>query len=161
MPPRGLTVAPARGPPASAIRSFGLDDAWVSDVTWSHDGAFIYVLTADGTFARRDRMFDQPIVRVRVSDGHAERVSGDGTVNYSLSFSRDGRTCAYRSVEARTMGDVVVRDMSGTGGRASKITDVNPELRRLDLGELHAVKWRSFDGMEIWGLLLTPPHSTA
>jgi len=56
------------------------------------------------------------------------------------------------------MGDVVVRDASG---RVVRITDVNPELRQLELGELKAITWRSFDGMEIWGLLLTPPHWTA
>jgi len=43
----------------------------------------------------------------------------------------------------------------GTFG-ASTITDVNPALRGFALGELKAVKWKSFDGMEIWGLLLTP-----
>jgi dipeptidyl aminopeptidase/acylaminoacyl peptidase len=162
MSPRGLAVSPARPLSVPSIRTYALDDAWVSDVTWAPDGTSIYVLTADGTFARRDRMFDQPIVRVRLSDGRADRVSESATVNYSLSVSRDGRTLAYRSVQARTMGDVVVRDMSnGANGGASRITDVNPELRALELGDLKAISWRSFDGMEIWGLLLTPPHWTA
>jgi dipeptidyl aminopeptidase/acylaminoacyl peptidase len=162
MSPRGLTVAPARTATAgrsTMIRTFGLDDAWVSDVTWARDGKSIYVLTADGTFASHERMFDQPIVRVRVEDGRAERVSENATVNYSLSLSGDGGKLAYRSVEPRTMGEVVVRDM--TTGRASTITDVNPELRNLELGELKPIMWRSFDGMEIWGLLLTPPHRAA
>jgi dipeptidyl aminopeptidase/acylaminoacyl peptidase len=34
---------------------------------------------------------------------------------------------------------------------------VNPSLNDLRLGRLEPVSWRSFDGMEIWGLLLTPP----
>jgi dipeptidyl aminopeptidase/acylaminoacyl peptidase len=156
MSPRSLTVAPARGAGHASLRTFGIDDAWVSDVTWAPDGKSIYLLTADGTFARRDRMFDQPILRVRLTNGEVERVSEDATVNYSLSVSRDGLKLAYRSVEARTMGDVFVRDV--TTGRAVKITEVNPELQQLELGELKAIKWRSFDGMEIWGLLLTPPH---
>jgi len=33
---------------------------------------------------------------------------------------------------------------------------VNPELREFELGNLKPIAWRSFDGMEIWGLLLTP-----
>jgi dipeptidyl aminopeptidase/acylaminoacyl peptidase len=159
MSPRGLTVAPARAATAASsasIRTVGLDDAWVSDVTWARDGKSIYLLTADGTFASHERMFDQPIVRVRIADGRAERISENATVNYSLSFSRDGGTLAYRSVEPRTMGDVVVRDM--TTGRTVRITDVNPEIRAFELGDLKPITWRSFDGMEIWGLLLTPPH---
>jgi len=36
------------------------------------------------------------------------------------------------------------------------VTDINPELRKLNLGDLEAVHWKSFDGKEIWGLLLTP-----
>jgi dipeptidyl aminopeptidase/acylaminoacyl peptidase len=157
MTPRSLTVAPARAP--TAIRIFSLDDAWVSDVTWAPDGQSVYVTTIDGTFASHEHMFDVPIVRVRIGDGRAERVTEGATANYSLSVSRDGGTIAYRSVEARTMGDVFVRDMRT--GRNVRITDVNPELRQLELGELSAIRWRSFDGMEIWGLLLTPPHRTA
>jgi dipeptidyl aminopeptidase/acylaminoacyl peptidase len=77
------------------------------------------------------------------------------TVDYSFSLSRDGRRLAYRAVEGRTMGDVFVLDTPS--GRSTKLTEVNPQLRDLALGEMKAVKWRSFDDMEIWGLLLTPP----
>jgi dipeptidyl aminopeptidase/acylaminoacyl peptidase len=102
-------------------------------------------------------MFEQPIVQVRIEDGRAERVLPAGaTVNFSLSLSRDGRRLAYRSVESRTMGDVFVLE-TGTK-RATKLTDVNPELHTLELGDMKPVKWRSFDGFEVWGLLLTPPQ---
>jgi dipeptidyl aminopeptidase/acylaminoacyl peptidase len=53
------------------------------------------------------------------------------------------------------MGDVFVHDLS-TGVR-TRLTDINPQLRQLARGDLKPLKWRSFDGMEIWGLLLTPP----
>src|SRR5204863_9777065 len=36
----------------------------------------------------------------------------------------------------------------------------NPQLHDTALGDLKAVKWRSFDDLEIWGLLLTPPDWT-
>ena len=57
------------------------------------------------------------------------------------------------------MGDVFVMDAASR--RATKLTDVNPELRDFALGELKPITWRSFDGMEIWGLLLTPPARLA
>jgi len=157
MAPRGLAVAASRVAPA-AIRSYGLNDAWVSDLTWARDSRSIYLLTTDGTFASREHMFEQPIVRVFLGDGRAERLPGP-SLDYSLSLSRDGARLAYRAVEGRTMGDVFVQDTAS--GRSRKLTEVNPELRGLELGELEAIRWRSFDGMEVWGLLLTPPGWTA
>ena len=91
-----------------------------------------------------------------IEPGRTERVTQGPTVNYAVSLSRDGKRMAYRSVEASTMGDVYVQDL-GTGTRPVRLSDVNPELRDLTLGELKPIHWRSFDGMEIWGLLLTPP----
>jgi len=157
MAPRSLAVAAARGGPA-AIRTFGLNDAWVSDLVWARDSRSIYLLTTDGTFARAEHMFEQPIVRVWIESGRSERLPG-AAVNYSLSLSRDGAHLAYRGVEGRTMGDVFLLETAG--GRTTKLTEVNPELRGLELGELKAIQWRSFDGMEIWGLLLTPPRATS
>jgi dipeptidyl aminopeptidase/acylaminoacyl peptidase len=153
MSPRSLAVASLVD--GKAQRTFLLDDGWVSDVTWAPDSKSVYLLATDGTFGRREHMFEQPIVRVAIDSGKAERVDRGPTANYSLTISRDGTTLAHRAVEARTMGDVVVTDAAS--GRSTKITDVNPELRDLALGELKAISWRSFDGMEIWGLLITPP----
>jgi dipeptidyl aminopeptidase/acylaminoacyl peptidase len=45
--------------------------------------------------------------------------------------------------------------------QTKQLTTVNPELEELALGELKPISWKSFDGMEIWGLLLTPPGLTA
>jgi dipeptidyl aminopeptidase/acylaminoacyl peptidase len=156
MAPRGLCVVPARGGTSAGVRAFGLDDAWVSDVTWARDSRSIYLLTSDGTYGSREHMFDQPIVRVWIDGGRSEAVVDGPTANYSLSLSRTGGRLAYRSVEARTMGDVAVLDTAT--GRTAKISDVNPELRQWPLGTLTAIAWRSFDGMEIRGLLLTPPN---
>ena len=126
---------------------------------WARDSRSILVAGNDGTFGRGEHMFEQPIVRVHVADGRAERISRGTTVAFSLSTSGDGRRLAYKDVASRTMGDVFVMDTSS--GEATNVTTVNPELDAFDVGELKPVKWRSFDGMEIWGLLLTPPGAPA
>jgi len=156
MAARSLTVAPARGP-ASEIRTFAMDDAWANEYVWAPDSRSIYLEANDGTYARGDHMFEQPIVRLRVADGRAERLGTEPTVAFALSLSADGRRIAYKSVEARTMGDVAVMDTAT--GRSATITTANPETRELALGNLKTIKWRSFDGMEIWGLLLTPSEA--
>jgi dipeptidyl aminopeptidase/acylaminoacyl peptidase len=152
MAPRSLAIVASHG---GAPHLIPMDDAWVNEYVWSPDSASIYVQANDGTFGRREHMFEQALVRVTVADGRAERVDSGPSVAYSISVSKDGSRIAYRRVESRTMGDIVVMDAAS--GKAATITDVNPELRGLALGELKAVSWRSFDGMEIWGLLLTPP----
>jgi dipeptidyl aminopeptidase/acylaminoacyl peptidase len=100
-------------------------------------------------------MFEMPVVRVTIATGAARRVVTGETVNYSMSVSRDGARLAYRAVEGRTMGDVFVQDLAS--GSRTRVTTVNPELAQLALGDLKPVSWQSIDGMEIWGLLLTPP----
>jgi dipeptidyl aminopeptidase/acylaminoacyl peptidase len=152
--PRGLAVADATAT-NSQVRSYPMNGAWIAEVVWPPDGQSLFVTMNEGTFATGAQMFEMPIVRVALADGKAERVGSGATVEYAMSLSRDGRTLAYREVEARTMGDVVVMDV--TSRNTTRLTNVNPQLKDLALGQLKAISWKSFDGMEIWGLLLTPP----
>jgi len=152
MASRSLTVVGAAG---GTPRTYGLDDSWVNEYVWTPDSKSIYIEANDGTFGRGAHMFEQPIVRVSVADGRAERLGSRPTVAFSIALSADGRRIAYKSVEPRTMGDVHIMDTAA--GRSIAITDVNPRLHGSAVGDLKPVSWRSFDGMEVWGLLLTPP----
>jgi dipeptidyl aminopeptidase/acylaminoacyl peptidase len=151
--PRGLAVADARVRNAN-VRSYPMNGAWIAEMQWAPDSQSLFVTMNEGTFATGAQMFEMPIVRVALSDGRAERAGSGATVDYSMSLSRDGATLAYREVEARTMGDLVVLDVASK--RKRRLTEVNPQLNDLALGELKPISWKSFDGMEIWGLLLTP-----
>ena len=152
--PRGLAVADATAQ-NSQIRSYPMNGAWIAELLWAPDNQSVLVTMNEGTFATGAHMFEMPIVRVSLADGKAERLGSGATVEYSMSLSRDGGTLAYREVRARTMGEVVVMDVASR--KARPITDVNPQLKDFALGELKPISWTSFDGMEIWGLLLTPP----
>ena len=152
--PRGLAVADATAQ-NSQIRSYPMNGAWIAEIVWAPDNQSLFVTMNEGTFATGAHMFEMPIVRVSLADGTAARVGSGATVDYSLSLSRDGRTLAYRAVQARTMGDVMVMDVASR--KTQRLTTVNPQLTDLALGDLQPISWKSFDGMEIWGLLLTPP----
>jgi len=156
MASRSLTIVPAAGGMAHA---FALDDAWVNEYVWAPDSRSIFLQANDGTFGRADHMFEQPVVRLTVADGRAARLGSGPTVAYSISRSDDASRLAFKSVGARDMGDVAVMEVAT--GRATTVTDVNPGLRGYALGDLKPVKWRSFDGMEIWGLLLTSSDAPA
>jgi dipeptidyl aminopeptidase/acylaminoacyl peptidase len=151
MASRSLTLVAAEGGPP---RTYAMDDAWVNEYVWAPDSRSIYLQANDGTFGRDEHMFEQPLVRLTVADGRVERLGSGPTVAFSISTSRDGRRAAFKSVAARTMGDVVVMEIAS--GRTTTVSDVNPELRDVSVGELKPIAWRSFDGMQIWGLLLTP-----
>ncbi len=156
MASRRLAVVSVRG---GEPRTLPLGDAWVNEAVWASDSRSLYLEANDGPFGQRQQMFEQPVVRVPVDGGPPEQLTTGAAVDYSLSLSGDGRRLAYRAVEGRTMGDVFVMD---TATRSStRLTELNPQLRDLALGRLEAVSWRSFDGMEVWGLLLTPPGWSA
>ena len=150
----GLHVAPAEGGDPTRVRAL-TPDAWVGEFAWAPDSRSIVAVPNEGTSQRGARMFEQPLLRLWLDGARREELVPGPRVNYSPSFSRDGRLLAFRSVEARDMGDVFVMDLPA--GAPRRLTQVNPELKDLALGELKAVHWASFDGMEVWGLLLTPP----
>src|SRR6185295_17924375 len=152
----GLHLAPAEGGDPARIRSL-TTDTWIAEFTWAPDGASLLVVPNMSPAQRGARMFEQPMLRLWL-DGRSEELHPGPFVHYSPSWSRDGRRLAFRSVEALTMGDVFVLDLGDRSGRPPRrLTEVNPELKDLALGRLEPVHWTSFDGMEIWGLLLTPP----
>jgi len=149
----GLYLAPADGGDPKQIRSLGAD-AWAAEFTWAPDSRSLVLIASDSPAQRGARMFEQPLQRFWL-DGRREDLVPGPRVNYSPSFSRDGKRLAFRSTDPRSMGDVTVLDLPG--GAPRTLTAVNPELKQLALAEQKAVHWTSFDGMEIWGLLITPP----
>jgi dipeptidyl aminopeptidase/acylaminoacyl peptidase len=152
--PRGLAAVGTKGDRAGPIRPFRLGGAWMAEMVWARDSQSLYVTMNEGTFATGAQMFEMPVVEVAMSDGKAARLVPGETVDYSISVTRDGHTMLYRAVEGRTTGDLFLQELAS--GARRRITDLNPELTTFGLGTLRPVSWRSFDGKEIWGLLLQP-----
>jgi dipeptidyl aminopeptidase/acylaminoacyl peptidase len=149
----GLHIVRSDG---SEVRNLSArSETWAGDYIWMQDSRSLVQSPDEGTARRRERMFDLPLLRVSIDTGDTDVLTSEKVVAYSPSLSRDGRLLAYRSVEPRTMGDVAVMDVATR--RVTKLSEINPQVREFALGEMSAVSWKSFDGMEIWGLLLTPP----
>jgi dipeptidyl aminopeptidase/acylaminoacyl peptidase len=72
----------------------------------------------------------------------------------SFSMSHDGRTLAYALGSPNAPSDVYVSDPTFTSPR--KLTDLNPQLNALALGETEIVTWKSSDGTPVEGVLLKP-----
>ena len=146
---RGLAVVDARGGTPRTVTAGG---TWVGQFAWAADSGSLFFLNSEGTFGRQARMFEQPIGRIPIGGGQATFLTEGPTANYAISLDSAGGRLAYRSVASGTVGDVYVKDLATD--RTTRVTDVNPQVKELSLGETRAVSWRSFDGMEIWGLLV-------
>lgn len=146
-----IVAADGSRPPSGLTQS---REVWVNEYIWAPDSRSLFYIPAEQTNAVGEHMFEQAIHRVWVSGDRLEVVTPGRVVNYSLTVSLDGQRLAYRSVEPRTMGDVYLKELGN--GSVTRLTEINPELRKLDLGDLQPVRWKSFDGKEIWGLVLTP-----
>jgi dipeptidyl aminopeptidase/acylaminoacyl peptidase len=153
---RGLSVVAVDGGSATPRMLTGDTGTWVAEFTWAPDSKSVFFTYTEGTFAMGERMFESPPARVWIdSAARLEPLTTGRAASFSPSISRDGRRFAYRSVEHGTTGDVHVLDLSAPG-KPRRITEINPEVRELALGSVEPIRWQSFDGMEIWGLLVTP-----
>ncbi len=150
---KDLYVMTADGRPDSIRRL--TDQAWMSQFDWAPDSRSIFYITNEQTNGTGQHMFEQPILRVAIGGGKPELITPGAVAAFSPSLSKDGTRLAYKAVGPRDAGDVYA--VTVPGGRPTRLVEINPELHNLELGELKPVSWKSFDGAEIWGLLLTPP----
>jgi dipeptidyl aminopeptidase/acylaminoacyl peptidase len=160
----------------SAVRldrwELGNGDLWLLDVgsgrarnlTPNHTGRFAQpVFSPDGKsiFAQSGYGTTRFPVRIDVASGRITRlVQTDGVVRVG-SWSDDRRTYAYIYTDFNTPQEIYVGQTGAAADRQRRITDLNPWVREeIALGSVQAVKWKSFDGKEIEGLLHLPPPET-
>ena len=116
--------------------------------TWSPDGRTLYFGASVRTTTQ---LFAVP------SAGGTPRaltdvrgVIGGGTI------SRDGRSIVFTKSDPQRPADVHIATI-GVGLLTSRqLTDHNPQIRDLALGNAEVVQWKSSDGMEMDGVLLRP-----
>ena len=71
-----------------------------------------------------------------------------------LSFDRDRTRLVFSFADSLHPGELYSAEASGF--KPNKLTDINPNVRNLKLGKTELLTWRSFDGLNIEGLLLYP-----
>jgi dipeptidyl aminopeptidase/acylaminoacyl peptidase len=126
----------------------------VREVLWEPSGRSLLFIPNEATGRGGEHMFEQPVFRVDL-EGKTEVVTSGAVVAFCLSSSADGARLAFRSVGSRDAGELAMMDLGS--GSTRTLTRVNPQIEELDVGPLEVLSWRSFDGMEIWGMLVTPP----
>jgi dipeptidyl aminopeptidase/acylaminoacyl peptidase len=112
---------------------------------WSPDSKSI-------RFSAQDRAFSS-VWSFDVGSGKYTKMLERQLVS-GLSWSRDGARVAYVLSTPTSPGDVHASDATFASPR--KLTDVNPQVASLALGETEVVKWKSTDGWEVEGVLVKP-----
>jgi dipeptidyl aminopeptidase/acylaminoacyl peptidase len=112
---------------------------------WSADGKTLLFTTGERAY--------NAVYSHDVATGRLTRVA-DKMLLRGLSLSRDGRTVAFAMDDASAPADLYISDL--TFASPKKLTDLNPQIRDLALGETEIVTWKSTDGTPVEGILVKP-----
>ncbi len=124
-------------------------DLSVGSATWSEDSKTLYFPMAVGV--------DQQLYALSAGDGALTQLTrGPGVVagGYSaeakaflLTFSQPGKPLDYFVAKPGTVGQAA---------NWVKVSDGNPQVSKLALGETEVRRWKAKDGTEVEGLLIKP-----
>jgi dipeptidyl aminopeptidase/acylaminoacyl peptidase len=120
-------------------------DVSAGNPRWTPDGSRVLFTTGERAWAA--------VYAYDVASGKLSRLV-DKVLIGQPSLSRDGRLAAYTLGSSNAPADVHVSDLTFRSPR--KLTDVNPQVRDLALGETEVITWKSTDGTPVEGILLKP-----
>ena len=118
---------------------------------WNPGGRSIDIVALDRTVAN--------LYRVDVRSGDIEQITHETGVVSSASYDRLHRLAAFQFAGPTETGDLWLADLED--GTKVRLTEANPGLADKDLVRPEVVRWRSFDGLEIEGLLYRPVDRTS
>jgi dipeptidyl aminopeptidase/acylaminoacyl peptidase len=117
-----------------------------SDPAFTPDGRAVLAVVHRGT--------DGPIWRFDLAAGEGREIVGGTRVCSHLAVGRKG-ILGFVEEGPAAPPDIHVASLDGSGNR--KVTDLLPESRDWKAGESSIVRWKSFDGKEVEGILVKPP----
>ena len=114
-------------------------------MTWSADGKSLYFTAGDHVYSS--------VFRFDVASGKYDRLTQREIVR-GVSFDKNGARAAFVMDSPMSPGNVYSSDATFASPR--KLTDANPQLASMALGESEVVTWKSADGQVVEGVLLKP-----
>ena len=131
------------GQPRSLIPDF---DGPVNNIRFSPEGDTIYFQAGQATTRQ---IFTAP-----ASGGDVRQVTDYAAVVSGYSISADGKTFAFTRTDVQHPNDLYVASLPSFD--PVKLTDHNPTLADISLGESEVIRWKSKDGREIDGVVIYP-----
>ncbi|MCC6443522.1 MAG: S9 family peptidase [Armatimonadetes bacterium] len=139
-------ITPEGGDPVCLTESFPLSS---QEIQWT-DNTRLTALVEAGTHSRLYR-FDieaktaEALVEGRLQIWDYHLLPGDGPL-------------IYISETGETPPDIF---LYAAAGEPARLSDLNPECGKAAFGQTEIVRWKSFDGLEIEGVLTRPAEGTA
>ena len=143
-----ICLVPAtRGTPVNISKSF---DEEVRTFYWCPEGKSIYFLGPTGVTYH--------LFRISATGGKPQRITNGKFLYSSFSFSDDFSQVAFLRQSPSEPEELYISDFPRISHRITprKLTDLNPQIRELALGETELIHWKSVDGWEMEGLLVKP-----
>jgi len=134
-------MSPEGGKPRAIAPDF---DAPAQNVMWSHDGATLYFQAAQRT--------TQQIFSVPAAGGAVTQLTAGDAAYAGLSLAHRADKFAFTRSDLLHPAEVFASSFE----EPAKLTDHNPQLKKLALGRGEVIRWKGKDGMEIEGLLIYP-----
>jgi len=114
--------------------------------SWAPDGRSLYFIARHGGL---DQVYQVTM------DGEVRQLSSGDRRHFDLTLSPDGRWLSYQTEDGNSRKDVRIRSTrDGTERVVTVLSDVSGDYR---LAGFKHVKWRSTDGLDIYGYVFTPP----
>jgi len=148
-----------RGADTGAVYVLDVETGRARDLTEGHDVSYERVAwSADGTkiLAAANVHAGSGVMELDVKTGAAEGLWE--AKEYLGGYSVSGTGIVAATIESPTQPpDVFVGDRDGQTVRWRKLTDCNPQATDVEIGATREVRWHASDGLELQGLLVTPP----
>jgi len=119
-----------------------------SVVEWSRDGRSIYFSYASRT------QWERGLTRFDTTTGQLGDVFKDDRIYTGYRWSKDESTIALSISHANRPADIYVADAGSADFR--RLTDVNPQLADVALGDVDLISYLDVDGNELEGVLYYP-----
>ena len=139
-----VCVVPAAGGVSRNIsKNF---DEFVSSCIWSSDSRKLYF--------QASHEVTKQLYEVSAETGEIKQISSGKRVYRNFSFSEDSSKMSFLVSGSTTPNEVYFSSVNHF--KPSRLTRTNPNLEEIALGKTEVIRWKSYDGLEIEGLLIKP-----
>lgn len=120
-------------------------DYEMSGLSWSRDGRRLLFVAGDRAY--------RSVFQYDLASNSFSKIRGELLLG-GLSFDRSGKSVAFAMGTPYAPADIYLSDAKFS--RPKRLTDMNPQVRDLALGEMEVIQWTSPDGTPVEGVLLKP-----
>jgi dipeptidyl aminopeptidase/acylaminoacyl peptidase len=131
-----------------SFNASGDTDHFLYNCHWSADGGGIYYVAY--------HLLNSQIFRLDVRTRQAKQLTHFPTMEINqVAYAADGRTIAFSASTPDRPQEIYFGDITNPD-KAQRLTDLHPELAKVQLGKTEDMTWQAADGLTIYGNIMYP-----